>query len=91
MNFLLIRHIVRGNKASNPLLDEYQIKLHYARAFMMPVIFLTGIIISFLTYPVVGRMAPVLIPVYIAIIKRIYKPILNKKSGLNDLEQDIAS
>lgn len=73
VNVLLIKHICDPRKnLSQGFNDKNAIKLAYARSWMMPVIFTLGVIISFLTLPWIGRMAPMLMPLYNWIVTRKY-------------------
>ncbi|MDQ3291497.1 MAG: TMEM175 family protein [Bacteroidota bacterium] len=75
LNFLIVRHI---NNPKNQLRDEYDepnaVKASYARALMMPIIFTIGLIIGLLTFPAIGRICPILIPVYLVIVNKWFRP-----------------
>lgn len=70
-NVLIIRHI---NDPFNGLKANYDNKqtwrINYAGALMMPVLLTIGLVISCLTIPWIGRISPVLMPLYMAIAKK---------------------
>lgn len=74
-NALLIRHIHNpARNLSDSIEERHLIKQMYARSFMMPILLLIGLTISYITIPWIGRMAPALAPFYLKIAYKIYKP-----------------
>lgn len=74
-SFLLVKHLAYSkNNISTGFDDKNLIKAAVAKSWMMPTIFLIGLIISYIFPAWVGRMTPVLIPVYLAIVNKKYQP-----------------
>lgn len=84
VNAWLIRHIHNPKKELTDTVEEKHImKQMYARSYMMPILLLIGLIISYLTIPWIGRIAPLLVPLYLRIIRKIFKPrsVLDKPNS----------
>jgi uncharacterized membrane protein len=72
-NFLLVRHLKNSkNNIASGFDDENMIKASYAKCFMMPSIFLLGVIISYIFPPWLGRFAPMLMPIYLLVVNKLY-------------------
>ena len=79
-NFLLIKHLAYSkNKITIGFEDENLIKATIAKSWMIPTIFLFGLIISYILPAWTGRIAPMLIPIYIWYLNKKYhlKPKVN--------------
>ncbi|PSR56771.1 DUF1211 domain-containing protein [Adhaeribacter arboris] len=78
LNYTIVKHI---NNPKNQLKEEYEepnlVKAAYARALMMPIIFIIGLIVGLLTFPALGRLCPVLIPVYLTLVNKWFRPARN--------------
>lgn len=73
-SYLLVKHLAYSkNKITSGFDDKNLIKATIARSWMMPILFLLGLIISYIFPPWVGRMVPALIPVYLWLVKKRYK------------------
>jgi uncharacterized membrane protein len=72
-SYLLVKHMAYSkNKISNGFEDKNLIKASIARSWMMPVLFLIGLVISYIFPPWMGRMVPGLIPLYLKIVNKRY-------------------
>ena len=87
-NALLIKHISDPEKKlSSGFEDRDQIRVAYARNFMMPVLFLFGLLISFFTLPWIGRMAPMLTPLFLYLINKYFQ----RKTVNSSLQHEVAN
>jgi uncharacterized membrane protein len=70
-NVLIIKHI---NNPSKMLKADYSgssaWRVNYAGALMMPILLTFGFLVSYLTIPWVGRMSPILMPLYMAMVRK---------------------
>lgn len=82
-SYLLVRHLAfSSNSISQGFNDVNLIKATIARSWMMPVIFIIGLIISYIFPAWVGRMSPCLFPLYIWVVnKKFGKPIAKPKTA----------
>lgn len=72
-SYLLVRHLAYSkNKITVGFTNKNLIGSAIAKSWMMPIIFLIGLIISYLLPAWVGRMAPMLFPLYIWMVNKIY-------------------
>jgi len=72
-NYLIVKHLVNSkNNISHGFKDKNLIKASIASSWMMPVIFIIGLAISYIFPAWVGRMSPCLFPLYIWIVNKKY-------------------
>ncbi len=72
-SYLLVKHLAYSkNNITTEFNEENLIKSAIAKSWMMPVIFLIGLIISYIFPAWVGRMAPMLIPLYLMVVNKKY-------------------
>jgi uncharacterized membrane protein len=72
-SYLLVKHLAYSkNKITAGFEDKNLIKASIARSWMMPVLFLFGLVISYIFPPWVGRMVPALIPLYLWMVNKRY-------------------
>jgi uncharacterized membrane protein len=75
-SYLLVKHLAYSkNKITSGFEDMNLIKASFAKSWMMPVLFLIGLLISYIFPPWTGRMAPAFVPVYLWMVNKKY----NKK------------
>ncbi len=71
--FLLIKHLAHSkNTITAGFKDGNFMKASLLKSLMMPTVFLIGLVISYIFPPWIGRMAPMLIPVYLWIVNKRY-------------------
>jgi uncharacterized membrane protein len=72
-SYLIVKHLAYSkNKITVNFQDKNLIKASIARSWMMPALFLFGLVISYICPPWVGRMAPGLIPLYLWMVNKRY-------------------
>jgi uncharacterized membrane protein len=77
-SYLLISHLANSkNKISSGFDDINLVKAYKARSWMMPVLFLLGLVISYIFPAWIGRMAPALMPLYLWAVNKKY-PVKSK-------------
>lgn len=73
INYILVKHLAYSkNKITTGFDNKNLIKSAIAKSWMMPVLFVLGLIISYIFPPWVGRMSPGLVPLYIWIVNKKY-------------------
>lgn len=78
-SFLLVKHLAYSkNNIAIGFKDKNLIKASMAKSWMMPTIFLFGLLISYLLPAWVGRMAPMFIPLYLWGVNKKY----NQKNNI---------
>lgn len=85
-SYLLVKHLADSKKnLTVGFTDRNLIGAAIAKAWMMPVIFLIGLIVSYIFPAWVGRMAPMLIPVYLWLVDKKYdmKNVKASKEKIN--------
>jgi uncharacterized membrane protein len=72
-SYLLVKHLAYSkNKITSGFEDKNLIKASIAKSWMMPILFLLGLVISYIFPPWVGRMVPALIPLYLSVVNKKY-------------------
>lgn len=71
--YQLVKHLAYSkNKISSDFEDKNLIKASIARSWMMPILFLIGLVVSYILPPWMGRMAPCFVPLYLWAVNKIY-------------------
>jgi uncharacterized membrane protein len=72
-SYLLVKHLAYSKpKITSGFENKDLIKATIAKSCMMPILFLIGLIISYIFPPWIGRMSPSLVPLYIWMVNKRY-------------------